>query len=782
MMERQSRKDLEFDRVLEEIGESCLSAEGRAALFSLPFSQDRQVIEQRQEIVSAFIRLMASGMVRLPSPLPDLAEFFRKNGDLRYSPDGLTLYSLCVYLESASSFIAFCHGTLTDNQRLDAVASLFAPQLDPSLCALGKDIASALQADGTVKPTHPAIARLIREVEDTRQGRMKFAREYIVAHREKVQSEQGAFRDGRLVIPMRTDRSQNGDGFVTGTSQTGNTMFVEPFRLVELNNQVTMAQNQILVETARILKEFSDRARSLRDEFSALSAQIAYADQFYALARYAHLHSMNRTDLDRGLLDLRQARHPLLGRNVVPISIRLSPKVKAVVFSGPNAGGKTVTIKTVGLLSMLNELCGYIPALEGSSLPLFDDVFTEIGDEQSIEEGLSTFSSHMRRIAFILHHFTDKSLVILDELGSGTDPVEGSALARSILEECLSHASLALVTSHHGVLKEFAYAREDVLNASMEFDESSHKPTFRVVQGVPGDSHALDTARAMDVPQAVIKRAKEYLGSSAVQIGEIIKGLEQKRQELLSRQATLEEQKRSLATRLAEVERRELAVRRSSLTLKDEQSTDLARFMREKNSELERLVAELKRDGVTREKTIAVKQYVTSLKQKKDETDDWLRQEEESLTPDTDETPFVVGDPVLCGRARREGVIVRVLGKGSYQVAIGPMKMTLKGHELARPKRSEKPSVQVVFSGKTPAPVMEMDVRGLTLEESLSQLDQEIERCLVHGVTQFSVIHGYGDGILSRGIGEYLKKHPSVRDYRFAMPEDGGMGKTYVFL
>jgi DNA mismatch repair protein MutS2 len=177
-----------------------------------------------------------------------------------------------------------------------------------------------------------------------------------------------------------------------------------------------------------------------------------------------------------------------------------------------------------------------------------------------------------------------------------------------------------------------------------------------------------------------------------------------------------------------------------------------------------------------------VKQYVTSLKQKKEETDDWLRQEEESLTPDTDETPFAVGDSVLCGRARREGVIVRVLGKGSYQVAIGPMKMTLKGHELARPKRSEKPSVQVVFSGKTPAPVMEMDVRGLTLEESLSRLDQEIERCLVHGVTQFSVIHGYGDGILSRGIGEYLKKHPSVKDYRFAMPEDGGMGKTYVFL
>jgi DNA mismatch repair protein MutS2 len=780
MMESQSRKDLEFDRVLDAISRECLSAEGRAALESLPFTSDRATLEGRQQIIASFLTLLSSGMVPNPTRFPDLTEFFRQNGDLRYHADGQTLYALSSYLQSAASFIRFCHATLSDNLFQEALLPLFPARLDPTLAALGDDIASALQPDGTVKPSHPAIARLIRQVEDARQGRLRFAREYINAHKEKVQSDQGAFRDGRLVIPMRSDRSQTGDGFVTGTSQTGSTMFVEPFRLVELNNQVTMAQNEILVETARILKEFSDRARDLKDELSLLSAQVAFADQFYALARYSHLEPMTCTDLSDGPLHLERARHPLLGSKAVPITIQLDGQVKAVVFSGPNAGGKTVTIKTVGLLCMLNQLCGYIPASEGSRMPLFDDVYTEIGDEQSIEQGLSTFSSHMRRIAFILRHMTERSLVVLDELGSGTDPVEGSALARSILEECLRHAALTLVTSHHGVLKEFAYARADVLNASMEFDGQSHKPTFRVVQGVPGDSHALDTARAMEVPPQVVQRAQQYLGSSAVQIGEIIKGLEQKRQELLSREAEMQQKEQELKEQQETLHAREEQVRRLSLRLKDEQSTDLAKFMREKNSELEQLVARLKKEGVSREQTVAVKQYVSSLQQKKQETDQQLEHEEDAIVSQAE--PLAVGDAVLCGRNHREGVVVRVMGKGRYQVAIGTMKLELKRKDLVKTKQTNAPTVQVVYTGQTPAPELEMDVRGLTLEETLQKLDQEIERCLVHGVTQFSVIHGYGDGILSQGIAAYLKKHPAVKDYRFAMPEDGGMGKTYVVL
>jgi len=781
-MESQSRKDLEFDEVLAAISQECLSAEGRRSLQALPFSQDKEALRKRQSIIGSFITLLSSGMVKNPLAFPDMTEFFQRNGDVRYSPDGVCLFDLSVYLDAAEKFLAFCRSTLADKQPLPSISDLLGERIDPNLAALGKDIASALQSDGTVKPTHPAIAALMRQVEDARQGRLRFAREYMVSHKDKVQSDLGAFRDGRLVIPMRTDRSQNDDGFVTGTSQSGSTMFVEPFRLVELNNQVMMAQNQILVETARILKEFSNRARELNHELGSLSEKIAYADQFYALARYSHLQPMSPVDLEGESVHLLQARHPLLGKKAIPITIILQPSAKAVVFSGPNAGGKTVTIKTVGLLCMLNELCGYIPAAEGSTLPLFDAVYTEIGDEQSIEAGLSTFSAHMKRIAFIINAMGPRSLVILDELGSGTDPVEGSALARSILEECLRRSLLTLVTSHHGVLKEFAYAREDVLNASMEFNMESHKPTFHVVQGVPGDSHALDTARAMDVPERVVARAQEYLGSSAVQIGEIIKGLEEKRQALLREQSELKQRSEDLERALAAVEEREKRVRMVTLQLKDAQATELARFMREKNSELERLVADLKNGVVTKEKTQAVKQYVSSLKDKKDETDDWLEKEEDALSAETDEKPFSVGEAVLCGKAHREGVVIGVLGKGSYQVAIGTMKMTLKQKDLSRPKREERPVFQVQFSGQTPPPVLEMDVRGMNLEETLHKLDMQIESCLVHGVSQFSIIHGYGDGILSKGIGTYLKNHPSVKDYRFAMPEDGGMGKTYVFL
>jgi DNA mismatch repair protein MutS2 len=782
MMESQSKKDLEFAVVLEQFASNSLSEEGKAELRSMPFCTEKKPLEERQEAISGFLRLLSSGMVRRPDSFPDLTDFFAHVGDLRYAPNGPTIYQVALWVRSAGSFCTFCHATLDDKLQDDTIKNLLGDSIDSALVSLSREIFSTLESDGSVKETHPAIAALLRRVEAAKQGRQKFIRDYINAHTNQVQSDQGALRDGRMVIPMRTDRTIKDDGFVTGTSQSGSTLFVEPFHLVEMNNEVSIAQEQILIEIAKILRQLSDSVRRCKSQLLSLRTLVSHADALYALAVSCHLLPMTRSDLDGVSCKMVEARHPLLGKKAVPITMVLDPKVKAVVLTGPNAGGKTVTIKTVGLVAMINQLCGYIPCKEGSSLPLFDAFYTEIGDDQSIEEGLSTFSSHMRRIAEILSSMTTDSLVILDELGSGTDPVEGSALARAILESCIKKAGLTLVTSHHGVLKEFAYAREDVMNASMAFDDDSHSPTFRVIQGIPGDSHALDTAMAMHVDKEVIDRARSYLGSSAVQIGEVIKGLEKKRQELLENERQMKEKQAELQARLDDVAKRELLLREGKMKLLDEQDTELARFMRQKNSELETLVADLKSGEVTKEKTQKVKQYIASLQAKKNEAETVLANEEKRLSSQMPKTTFEEGEAVLCGKSRREGVIIRNLKNGSYQVAIGPMKMTLKAKELQRPKREESPSYQVSYAGATPDPVMVLDVRGLTLEEALHKLDLQIESALVHGLSTFSVIHGYGDGILSKGIGEYLKHHPSVKDYRFAMPEDGGMGKTYVML
>ncbi len=336
----------------------------------------------------------------------------------------------------------------------------------------------------------------------------------------------------------------------------------------------------------------------------------------------------------------------------------------AVVISGPNAGGgKTVTIKTVGLFALLNQYCGFIPAKEGGSSlpPLFDNLFTDIGDEQSIEEELSTFSGHMKQIGYILRNMSERSLVILDELGSGTDPVEGSAIARSVLEYCLEKAKLTLVTSHHGVLKQFAYAKKEVINASMEFNEHSHTPTFRVIQGLPGESHAIDTARYMKLPEEVISRAEQYLGSEAVQIASIIKDLEEKRKELEKQEDKTKKRYYTLQQEVKQLQLKELRVRQREAQLKEEQTTELARFMSAKRKELENLVKTMREGELDKAKRKQVKEYVQSLEGRVQEEQALLEQSEEELSALELQDPreFSEGMEVLCGTAKRLGKILK---------------------------------------------------------------------------------------------------------------------------
>ncbi|WP_320129305.1 Smr/MutS family protein [uncultured Sphaerochaeta sp.] len=782
-MNKKSIEELGFPAVLKKMEGCALGMDGVRELRQFSFLTDRKALLERQNKVAAFLRLLSSPNVEIPLAFNDIAEVFSILEDPMKSLDGYQLASVANYIESGCILQSFCQCCLENNEMLLAIKDLMGEHIDPSLVVLSKEIREVLEADGQVKESHPAIKALKRQVESAKQGRSRYSHEFIHTNASLVQSDQGAFRDGRLVIPVRNDRRTEVKGFINGASTSGNTVFMEPYKLVEMNNAVVMAENQILVEIAKILSQLDKKVKQVRTELKILHDLVSTTDALFALARYAQMTHATATDSTVDLCRLLGARHPLLGSKAVPITIDFEENIKAVVITGPNAGGKTVTIKTVGLLSLMNQFSGFIPAQEGSSIPLFDDIFTDIGDDQSIEEELSTFSGHMKQVGFILHHISDRSLVILDELGSGTDPVEGASLARAILEFCIDQARLSFVTSHHGVLKQFAYAKEDVINASMEFDEQSHHPTFKVINGIPGDSHALDTARSMNLPQVVLDKAKQYLGSEAIQIGQIIKGLEKKKQEADLRERKIDERFSFLQEKTREVQLKELRVRQQELIVKEEQSSQLSRFMKEKRKELENLVADLRNGEITREKTKKVKAFVSSLEEKQNSTENQIEMERAQLTPENREDfiEFKENQDVLCGSAKREGRIIRKAGKGSWVVAIGTMKFTMKEKDLSLPKR-EKKKVQVLYQSDAPTPKMVLDVRGMNLEETLGSLDMQIESALVHGMSSFSIIHGYGDGILSRGIGEYLKAHPSVTDYRFALPEDGGMGKTYVML
>ena len=782
-MNKKSIEELGFVSVLKQIQGCTLSSEGVAALQAFDFLSDRTQLQARQDQVRAFVTLLSRPELETPISFGDIQDAMEILENPRLSLEGQHLITLANYIVSANALLHFTKERLDDHGMLTSISDLMGEGIDPVLLTLARSIEVVLDSSGQVRETHPAIRSLRKQVEQAKGERSRFCGDFIKKNATVVQSDQSAYRDGRLVIPVRNDRRTEVQGFISSASSSGNTVFMEPYRLVEMNNAVVMAENQILIEIAKILSQLNDQVVLCRKELASLRFLVARTDSMYACARYALQTHAHASLLDTDLCNLIDARHPLLGKKAVPITVSLNDRVKAVVISGPNAGGKTVTIKTVGLLALLNQFSGFIPAGEGSSLPLFDEVFTDIGDDQSIEEELSTFSGHMKQVGFILRSMTEHSLVIMDELGSGTDPVEGSAIARSTLEYCLKKAKLSMVTSHHGVLKQFAYAKESVINASMEFDEQTHLPTFRVINGIPGDSHALDTARLMNLPEEVLEKAQQYLGSEAVQIGEIIKGLEKRKREADATELQLKDRFYTLQQQIKQVQLKELKLKQEAFLLKEEQSTELSRFMREKRKELENLVSDLRSGEITREKTKKVKAFVASLSEKQHATEAELAKElqDSVVQSSSEDINFKPNMDVLCGSAKREGRIIREASKGKWIVAIGTMKFTLSESDLFLPKQRQK-SVQVLYQSSAPPPKMVLDVRGMTLEEALISLDSQIESALVHGMSTFSIIHGYGDGILSKGIGEYLKTHHQVTDYRFALPEDGGMGKTYVFF
>jgi len=782
-MHHKSIEDLAFGQVLSQIQALALSDEGSQALPNLPFLYDRESLGKRQRQIASLLRLFSMQPNVTLSSFPSLGEQVNHLSDPRFSLEGSELYDLFSYIRSAYQLYQFCHGSLDDGTTFTDLHPLMGESFAQELLALADSIEHTLDASGQVKESHPALRALRKQVEAAKQERSRYCNQFIQHNKDAMQSDQEALRDGRLVIPVRSDRRSVVQGFITSTSSSGNTVFMEPYALVEMNNSVVMAQNQILIEIAKILAELNTKVRECRFELIDLLKKVGRTDALLSIAHWAQRVDAHATDLSCEHVNLLEARHPLLGKKAVPITISLDAVIKAVVISGPNAGGKTVTIKTVGLFALLNQFCGYLPAKEGSSLPLFDTIFTDIGDEQSIEAELSTFSGHMKQVGMILRSITTRSLVILDELGSGTDPVEGSAIARSTLEYCLTHAALTLVTSHHGVLKQFAYAKQEVINASMEFNEHSHLPTFRVIQGLPGESHALDTARLMLLPEEVLTKAEQYLGSEAVQIGSIIKDLEAKRRELEREETEMHQRFLSLQREVKELQLRELRVKQRETHLKMEQTTSLNRFLLEKRKELENLVSELKQGELTKTKTKSVKTFVQDIESKVKLSEQELEQAELELEEElsTEEVILSEGMDVLCGSAKREGKILKDLGKGRFLVALGSMRMTLKASQLSVPKRQET-TVSVLFQSSAAEPKLTLDVRGMTLEQAISALEIQLESALVHGMSTFSIIHGYGDGILSKGIGEYLRSQRSVKDHRFALPEDGGMGKTYVML
>jgi DNA mismatch repair protein MutS2 len=466
--------------------------------------------------------------------------------------------------------------------------------------------------------------------------------------------------------------------------------------------------------------------------------------------------------------------------------------IRTVIITGPNTGGKTVALKTIGLFALMNQWGLAVPSLEGTSPPVFDGIYADIGDEQSLSQSLSTFSAHMKNIASIAAQATPKSLVLLDELGSGTDPEEGSAIAMAILDHLTDKAATIIVTTHHGALKNYGYTRRGVENASVDFDKETLSPTYRIVMGIPGESRAVDIAARNGLNSDIVVGARSYLEYGPADVSALITELKNKNQaldallkETAAQAAGLREEQRASDLKALRLRQKELELREGGLV-------QFRLLLSESRKKLENLVRELREGELTREKTVKVKEFLHELEEAASSEAASLEaaflDEEEARSPAADKNgnsiPVVPGTEVLAGPFKRRGTVLRQ-DKGGWVVEVGSLRMTFAEDDLIPVAPSGTPKRALIETAELSGAVQarpELSLRGMRLNEALETLQKQIDAAVLAGLYEFSVVHGKGEGILQRGVHEFLKGQKQVADYYFSRPELGGFGRTEVVL
>lgn len=601
-------------------------------------------------------------------------------------------------------------------------------------------------------------------------------------------------RNDRFVIPVKAEYKNRVRGFVHDRSQTGATFFIEPEYVLEMNNELIALTIDEREEVERILKSFSKRFGAIADRLRADEELLAALDCCYAKAQYAYsLKAINPQVNRRGYIDIVKGRHPLIDKErIVPVSVELGKDYNFLLLSGANTGGKTVTLKMVGLFCLM-AACGlFIPAAEGSCVGVFDNVFCDLGDSQSIEESLSTFSSHIKTVIEIVNGVNADSLVLIDELGGGTNPDEGQALARAVVEKLLSCGCKGIVTTHFTALKEFAFGADGIENASMEFDSATLKPLYRIKIGMPGSSNALAICRRMGLDEGVLEKAVFYLSEGGRAFENIVRSAEDSRVKAEQLVAENEQLRAKLKDEIAETEKRADALERERAKLLAGAKAESRRLINERAAEAEELLSEIedifKKEEISESDLIKARTLKNKIKDAAYRADE-APERKTTYTP-ADKNNLREGARVFVKPMQTEGVVTSYSqGKGEAEVACGSMKLRCKPADLliienapqgGAAKRAD--NVKVVRKIPVSQPVLEINVLGLTVPEALYEVDNFIDRAVTDNLEEIKVIHGVGTGKLRKAIAEHLKRHKNVESFRAGKYGEGETGVTFIKL
>lgn len=599
------------------------------------------------------------------------------------------------------------------------------------------------------------------------------------ANQKKLSDAIVTVRNERNVIPVKAEYRQDFNGIVHDQSASGQTLYIEPSSIVEMSNQISRLKNDEAIERERILSALTVEVAEEADACLISESIMGQIDFLTAKARYASSIKGTKPQFTKDrTVYLPKAFHPLLDKQtVVANTIEFAQDIETVIITGPNTGGKTVTLKTLGLIIVMAQSGILIPTLDGSQLSIFENVYCDIGDEQSIEQSLSTFSSHMKNIVGILQDTTKNSLILFDELGAGTDPSEGAALAMSILDHVHEIGSLVMATTHYPELKAYSYNREGVMNASVEFDVNTLSPTYKLLMGVPGRSNAFDISKKLGLNMKVIQKAKSMIGQDEQEINEMIASLE-------SNSKRVDEQRIELDYLLREAQDTHDALAKQyeqyqnhEKQLMNEAKEKANQRVKSATKEADDILKELRE--LRDQKGADVKEH--ELIDKKKQLDD--QYEAKSLKQNVQKKKWDeinAGDEVKVLTYGQKGEVLELIDNNEAVVQMGIIKMKLPLEDLEKTKKTKSEPTKMIKRENRQSIKMELDLRGYRYDEAMVAVDQYLDQAVLSNYEQVYIIHGKGTGALQKGVQNHLKRHKSVASYRNGMPSEGGFGVTVV--
>lgn len=807
-MNQKALKVLEYSKIKALWAEQAVSAMCKEKIMGMEPYLDAFVIRDELRSTTEGVDLIVN-----KGPLPIYGIYdIEKSVNMATKGGTLSMKNLIYIsynLKTCGRVKTFLKGELPSVQGIVAMASL----LDPLESISGEIDRCILSEDEMADNASSELGRIRRDIvrtgEDIKTKLAKMATSE--ANRPILREGIVTMRDGRYVLPVKSEHANKVPGMIHDRSKGGKTLFVEPQIIVNLNNRLRQLKMDEEAEISRILEELSSKVSGFSGIISNNQRILVDMDYIMSKSKLSLAMEGNEPELidrfgDRGYvtgnstvgeISIVKGRHPLLNKTtVVPTTVSVGKDYRTLIITGPNTGGKTVTLKTVGLFALMVQSGLHIPAESTSRFPVFHDIFADIGDEQSIEQSLSTFSSHMKNIVEIVNKAGDKSLVLLDELGAGTDPTEGAALAISIIETLTRTGALVMATTHYSEIKKYAIATDGVENASMEFDIDTLSPTYRLTVGIPGKSKAFEISRKLGLPNEVIKKAEELVNTDDIKFEDLLGSLEESRKkaederdEAIMINIAMKKKQAQIDETFAKVEERRAKI----LADAKSEAREIIRSARKTSKEVQKQLNKLNADQSLGERNKIIQEGRRRL----------------GVAEKALQTPLVRkvnADPVSSDELR-EGMRVKLLtmdqngtviglpdNKGDILVQIGAIKIKAKLSDIAIVVDGSEPKAKIrekfrgsrtkssIYRSKAMTVTPKVDVRGMNLEEAVMKAEKHIDDAYIAGLDKTTIVHGRGEGILREGIRQMLRRNKHVESFEKPPYNEGGEGATIVIL